>query len=273
MDENITTNVFLSLFIFCVSIYFFRSLYLFLEYVFGSIFHKPFYVHCYPFPKKIEASQIQILSEQFGFYQKLSPKRKRYFEHRVAVFLEKYPFYGKENLIVTEEMKVLVAATSTMLTFGMQKYLYTVFNKIVLYPDVYYSQSNEEYHKGEFNPKMKTLVFSWKHFLEGYESASDNLNLGLHEFSHTLHLQALKNSDISSAIYRTHYKKILTEINHPPNRERLVNSHYFRDYAYSNQFEFIAVILENFFETPKTFQQHFPELYLNVKRMINYREL
>lgn len=273
MNEDLPNNIFILLLLSFVSIYFFRVLYLFLETIFGSIFHKPFYVHCYLFPKKLIANQIQILNQKFDFYKKLPPKRKRYFEHRVAVFLQKYPFHGREGLIVTDEMKVLIAATSTMLTFGMQKYLYTVFNAIVLYPDVYYSQSNEEYHKGEFNARLKTLVFSWKHFQEGYELSNDNLNLGLHEFSHTLHFQSLKSSDISSSIYHTHYKKLLADISHPPNRERLVNSHYFRDYAYSNQFEFIAVVLENFFETPKTFQQHFPELYLNVKRMINYNEL
>ncbi len=245
----------------------------FLENFYGSLFDKPLYVHFYLFPKKLTKSQAQILSQEFDFYKKLSTKRKQYFEHRVSVFIQKYSFYGKQELVITDEMKVLIAATSTMLTFGMRKYLYTVFNKIILYPDVYYSQSNEEYHKGEFNPKVKALVFSWKHFKEGYELANDNLNLGLHEFSHTLHFQTLKSGDISSAIYRTYYKKLLTEINHPPNRERLVNSHYFRDYAFSNQFEFIAVILENFFETPEIFQQHFPELYLNVKRMINYNEL
>ncbi|WP_374707785.1 zinc-dependent peptidase [Flavobacterium sp. J372] len=49
-------------------------------------------------------------------------------------------------------------------------------------------------------------------------------------------------------------------------------SGYLRDYAYTNQFEFLAVVLEHFFETPTEFKQRFPELYGMVKRMINFRE-
>ncbi|WP_410603855.1 zinc-dependent peptidase, partial [Bacillus sp. SIMBA_008] len=47
---------------------------------------------------------------------------------------------------------------------------------------------------------------------------------------------------------------------------------YFREYAYTNKFEFLAVILEHFFETPEIFKREFPELYLNVKTMINFKE-
>ncbi|NRA91806.1 MAG: hypothetical protein HRU26_03820 [Psychroserpens sp.] len=31
---------------------------------------------------------------------------------------------------------------------------------------------------------------------------------------------------------------------------KLVNSSYLRDYAYTNQFEFLAVIIESFIDTP-----------------------
>ena len=64
-------------------------------------------------------TQIQVLHNQFQFYKKLSPKKKIYFEHRVATFIEKYTFHGKEGLQVTDEMKILIAATAVMLTFGM----------------------------------------------------------------------------------------------------------------------------------------------------------
>lgn len=266
-------EIIFSLLFFIVAIFFFTSFYLFAENIYGNLFHKPFFVHFYLFPKKLTSDQLRILNMQFYFYKKLSPKRKEYFEHRTAEFIGKYSFYGKDQLVISEEMKVLIAATSTMLTFGMRNYLYTVFDKIILYPDIYYSQTNETYHKGEFNPKVKALVFSWKHFQEGYELANDNLNLGLHEFSHILQYQSLRNTDISAIIYRANYEKLLKEVNHPPNRERLIASHYFRNYAFTNDFEFMAVILEHFFETPDVFKLHFPELYLNVKKMINYREI
>jgi hypothetical protein len=45
-----------------------------------------------------------------------------------------------------------------MLTFGMRRYLIT-FLTIVIYPESYLSQITGEYHKGEFNPGMKIIVF------------------------------------------------------------------------------------------------------------------
>ncbi|TGD56974.1 zinc-dependent peptidase [Flavobacterium humi] len=272
MMDNIMVIIIALLLILTTMIFFFGSFYLVLESVYGTIFQKPFFVHLYLNLKKLPENQLVILKGKFEFFKKLPQNEQTFFEHRVAVFLEKYPFYGREGLVVTDEMKVKIAATSTMLTFGMQKYRYTVFDRIILYPDIYYSQTNKAYHKGEFNPRLKTLVFSWKHFEEGFEFENDNLNLGLHEFSHTLHFQCLQNTSISSILYRVNYEKLLREVNHKPNHDRLLQSGYFRDYAFSNQLEFIAVILEHFFETPEKFKQYFPELYQNVKRMINYKE-
>jgi Mlc titration factor MtfA (ptsG expression regulator) len=36
--------------------------------------------------------------------------------------------------------------------------------------------------------------------------------------------------------------------------------------------EFLAVILEHFFETPQVFKKEFPVLYGNVSDMINFKE-
>lgn len=266
------TIVIVFVFIIVVAFFFLGAFLMILEDTYSTVFNKPFYIHFYPFPKKLPPSQKLILSQQFEFYKKLSPKRKQYFEHRVASFIEKYSFYGKDNLVVSEEMKVLIGATSAMLTFGMRTYLYTVFDKVILYPDIYLSQTTKLYHKGEFNPSVKALVFSWKHFQEGYELVNDNLNLGLHEFSHILHYESLKSIDVSAIIYRNNYEQLLKEVKQPSNRERLINSDYIRNYAFTNEFEFMAVILEHFFETPNDFKHLFPKLYQNVKTMINYKE-
>lgn len=214
---------------------------------------------------------MQILHNDFVFYQKLSFKHKKFFEHRVAKFINTYDFHGKEGLVVTDQMRVLIAATAVMLTFGMRKYLFTVINKIIIYPDVYFSTLNKVYHKGEFNPRMEAVVFSWNDFLKGYEINNDNLNLGLHEFSHVMHFQGLKNRDISATIFSTAFLEIKKQIKNPINYKRLLDSNYFRIYAYTNEFEFIAVILEHFFETPDQFKNEFPELYDKVKEMINFK--
>jgi Mlc titration factor MtfA (ptsG expression regulator) len=241
-----------------------------IEHYYLMVFNKPVYIHFYISPKKLSDSNKAILANKIAFYTKLSHKRKSYFDHRVATFIESYSFISKEDLVITNEMKVMIAATAIKLTFGMRKYIVDVFDKIIIYPESYYSTINDAWHKGEFNPRMKAIVFSWKDFLEGYDYANDNLNLGLHEFAHAIHLHGLKNSDASSLQFAKMYVKIRDYIDCPEVSEKLIASDYFRVYAYTNHFEFIAVILEHFFETPEQFQNEHPELYGKVRKMINF---
>lgn len=208
-----------------VSFVLYRSV---VEPAYAFFFRKPIYVHFYPSPRKLSLEQLYILQNQFEFYKKISPRLRKYFEHRVATFIETYPIHGREGLIVTDQMRVLIASTAVMLTFGMKNYLFTIVEKILIYPDVYYSKINDNFHKGEFNPRMKTIVFSWKHFMEGYTISNDNLNLGLHEFSHVLHFQGMLNSDTSATIFSVSYQEIMEQIKRPLNYARLIESNYFR---------------------------------------------
>ena len=99
---------------------------------------------------------------------------------------------------MNKESQILIGATYIMRTFGMRKYIVDVFDKIIIYPNEYFSTHSEQYHKGEFNPMMKVVAFSWKHFEEGFAIDNDNLNLGIHEFSHVIHHQSIRNNDDSS---------------------------------------------------------------------------
>jgi hypothetical protein len=211
------------------------------------------------------------LQTSFKFYRNLSPERKLYFEHRVMSFVAKKEFIGRDNLKHTNEMQLLVAATAVMLTFGMKSYLIPIVDRIIIYPSAFYSTTNDEYHKGEFNPKLSAIVFSWEDFLFGYEIDNDNLNLGIHEFTHAIHFNSLSQNDYSSKIFRKNFNNLTAFLSQNETlRKELMDSSYFRDYAFTNQFEFLAVIIENFIETPLEFKSHFPDLYAQVKQLLNF---
>ncbi|AOW09292.1 zinc-dependent peptidase [Flavobacterium gilvum] len=272
MDNNISvaiTLVFLFFVVVVFLIFFLFMFFRFFEYFFGLAFGKPVFVHFYPFPKKISIDSIQFLNNKFPFYVGLTDKEKAYFEHRVACFMNKYEFVGRENFIITEEVKVHVAATLVMLSFGMREYLCEVFDKIIIYPSVYFSRITQQYHKGEFNPNTKAVVFSWEDFQKGFDISSDNLNLGIHEFAHVLHYQGLESNNVSCVLFSRMYTLINEEMNDAAFRKELVQSNYFRLYAFTNQFEFLAVVLEHYFETPLEFKIRFPDLYDKVSQMLN----
>ena len=231
---------------------------------------KPLYKHFYTHYRRLSPNQEAILGK-YTFYNKLTSKEQRYFRHRVASFIIDKDFVPRDGLEINDEVKVLISATAVMLTFGFRDFYIGLIDKIFVYPDAFYSNSNDDYHKGEFNPKLKTLVLSWKHFLEGYDIENDNMNLGIHEFAHAIHLNAIKERDVSSTIFSDSFKELTDLLSaKEPLRQKLIASQYFRDYAYTNQFEFLAVIIESFIETPQEFRSQFPEVYAKTKQMLNF---
>lgn len=242
-----------------------------LEMAYVLKYRKPYYTHFYFYLRKLNPVQNKILKNHFVFYNKLTEKQKKYFEHRVASFIKDKDFIGRDGVIVTDEMKVLIAATGVMLTFGFRDFYIGLISKIVIYPTKFFSKINNEYHKGEFNPKLKALVISWEDFKLGFKNSHDNINLGIHEFTHAIHLNSIKERDISATIFSDLFKELTDLLTHKESlRLKLLDSEYFRTYGYTNQFEFLAVIIENFIETPTEFKSQFPEVYSKVKQMLNF---
>ena len=54
-------------------------------------------------------------------------------------------------------------------------------------------------------------------------------------------------------------------------KDKLDETRYFRLYAFTNQYEFMAVLAEYFIESPADFKAHFPQLYDHTKKLLNFR--
>jgi len=267
VEANAVLFIFLAVFVIAILYLSFKTI----EIVFVMHKRKPFYVHFYTVKRQLSQEQVSILKDKFSFYTKLSSKEQRFFEHRIVCFIKDKNFIGRDGLVVTEEMKILIAATAVMLTFGFRDYYIGLIERIFIYPTEFYSNFNKKYHQGELNPKLKALVFSWKHFEEGFDIANDNLNLGIHEFTHAIHLNSIRERDVSSTIFQDSFKELIEMLSNNENlRQELTTTRYFRDYAYSNHYEFVAVIIESFIESPKELLSKFPEVYHKVKQMLNF---
>ncbi|GAA3609382.1 zinc-dependent peptidase [Flavivirga amylovorans] len=235
-------------------------------------YKRPLYNHFYLRLRRLNKNQKAVLRNQFSFYKKLTTQEKKYFEHRVASFIKDKDFIGRDGIVINDEIKVLIASTAVMLTFGFRDFYIGIISKIVIYPGNYYSNINKAYHKGEFNPRFKTLVLSWEDFVKGFDNESDNLNLGIHEITHAIHINSMKERDVSSIIFSDSFKELSALFSkNELLRDELQASDYFRKYAYTNQFEFLAVTIENFIETPQEFRSQFPEIYSKIKQMLNFK--
>jgi hypothetical protein len=222
-------------------------------------------------PEAFTERQRTIVASEVSFYHKLTAKEKRVFEHRVLRFMRSHTFVGREDLHVTERMQLLISATAVMITFGFRRYLLSRFETILVYPQHYFSNVTQQLHKGEANPKYKTLVFSWEDFEEGIKIEDDNLNLGIHELTHALHFSFLTERTYTARQFLRNYKRLLAALTDKDAQKRLIKVNYLREYAFENQYEFLSVLIEHFFETPEEFRAKLPNIYFSVKRMLNMK--
>jgi len=209
----------------------------------------------------------KYLNGKFAYYDRLPGKLKVKFLLRVRSFISSREFYGRGELEVTDEMKVLVAASAVQLTFGLEKYRFDYFSKIILYPESYYSKLDDNYHMGETNA-MGILVFSWKDLREGYAISSDAFNVGLHEMAHALELEQHLGDDYDFyfASYFEKWSLITKEEFQNVYDER---ESFLRQYAGTNRQEFFAVCIEYFFEKSEEFKQRLPEIYYHLSALLN----
>tara|TARA_B110000196_G_C21006027_1_gene595413 strand:+ start:168 stop:968 length:801 start_codon:yes stop_codon:yes gene_type:complete len=224
------------------------------------------------FPPKMDNKKRQILSNNCSFYNKLSSDDKEIFESRVLIFLKDISFSSKKA-ILNNEVKLTVVGVAISLTFGFKDWGYSRLNRIIIYPSTYYSKITKNKHKGEYNPGFKLIVFSWKDFKHGIRYESDNLNLGLHEFTHALYFSFLKSDSNDACRFIENFEQIIVYLKNENLKKQLLEANYFRDYAFKNKYEFIAVLIEHFFETPSVFKDKFPSMYEIMVRMLNQNPL
>jgi MtfA peptidase len=203
---------------------------------------------------------------RFRFYY--GPIFHRFLNHKYAYYTAlpwshkiKFLKLARDRIKITRAMKAIIScAAAQLLLFlpGKTKGL-TYFKRIIIYPDYYNSRITHRRHKGEVNPALQTIVFSWRGIAEGLKQDDDGINLLLHEFAHALWLEH------KAVEYEVLDTELVEAIEWYADNEmanlQADESHFFRKYAFDNMEEFFAVAVENFFERPQPFQEAQPQLY------------
>ena len=208
-----------------------------------------------------------ILQKHSRYYQRLSNVDQSKFERKVCNFLYSKRFIPRNMEKVTIEARVLIAASAVQLTFGLPNIYLQHFDKILVYPNEYYSSITRQYHKGEVNPRFGIIVLSWNHFIEGYTNSNGRVNLGLHEMAHALRLENI----IRNEEYKFFDEVLVAKLDDYA-RQICRNfdgyANFFRPYACTNEHEFFSVAIENFFERSELFKKQIPDLYVILTRLL-----
>ena len=220
--------------------------------------------------RKITAKERHFIASFLKPYQQFDASGKRRFLKRFAWLKskKKFVFYG--NISNEEEIKAYVVSSAVLLTMGMKTFQYrNSVRRIVVYPSQYYSKINRQHHLGEYNPRLKVLVFAADALKQGFDIPNDGINLGLHELSHALCYEMRPNGKWENKRFHVGLKKLREFLKDRQAVEKLSKEAFFRDYAYRNVFEFFAILTECYVESPTRFRNLYPGLYRTLQIMYN----
>ncbi|MBX2899634.1 MAG: zinc-dependent peptidase [Cyclobacteriaceae bacterium] len=203
----------------------------------------------------------RFLNHRYAYYTSLPWSQKIKFLKLARDHYEYFEFVPRDRIKLTRAMRAIIscAAAQLLLFLPTKNKGLSYFKRIIVYPDYYNSRITNRRHKGEVNPALKTIVFSWRGVAEGLKDPADGINLLLHEFAHALWLEhKAADYDIFDDDQIKAFERYAT--NEMANL-RADENHFFRKYAFDNMEEFFAVAVENFFERPKPFVEAQPRLY------------
>ncbi len=203
------------------------------------------------------------LKENFSYYNKLSKEKQTIFGYRVKQFFEDKTFIGMEGLEIDGKILILIAATAVKLTFGLRYYKFSYFHTFRIYPSRFYSKLINSYMYGGTSV-TGVMSLAWDRFEYGFENTVDNINLGFHEFAHALIIS--QQYDISIISFKRYTAEYDVQVENA--KDIMKNDDFFREYAYTNDMEFFAVVVEHFFENPILLREKLPNLYVCLSKLL-----
>jgi MtfA peptidase len=226
-----------------------------------------------PFPEEWRA----LLAARVPLYRRMPVLLRHALEPHIRTFLRKVRFVGCNGLVVTDEMRLVVAMQACLLVSQRDPGAYLPLYSVLMYPDEFVVPDRDEddagvVTEGESVLSGQTLdtariVLSWSD-VQASGQADDAYNVVLHEFAH--YLDHSVDGAISAAPSR---RRALADWHRVLEREyealcaavdrgepTLIDP-----YGAEEPAEFFAVATETFFERPQDFERQHAALYASLR--------
>jgi len=213
-----------------------------------------------PFPE----SWRSVLEQKVTFYKKLSFEDRTVFERDVQIFLTEQRIFGIRGQPVSDEIRVLIAASAAILGFGLVDWEWPNLRDILVYPtgfDEEYLSDQSQHLKGMVH-HQGPIIFSEEDLTLGFHRSGSGYNVGLHEMAHVLdmadgHADGVPTgmSWFATAPWVRVMADRIQKVRRGECRKIL------REYAGVNEAEFFAVAVEVFFERPEELHRKDAELF------------
>jgi len=145
-----------------------------------------------PFPPEWR----QVLRLRMPLYRRLPPDLQWQLKKHVQVLLAEKPFIGCAGLVVTDEMRVLVAAQAALLLLNRRTGYFRNLRQILLYPGAFVAERSSVGPGGVTHAARHALtgeswqqgqvILAWDAVLEGAAAPDEGRNVVIHEFAHQL---------------------------------------------------------------------------------------
>lgn len=229
-----------------------------------------------PFP----APWREILRRRMPAFARLPADLQLQLKKHVQILLAEKPVIGCAGLVVTDEMRVLIAAQAALLLLNRGADAYAGLRQVLLYPDAFVVERSAVDGAGLAHESRRALsgeswqqgqvLLSWGDVLAGAADPEDGRNVVIHEFAHQLD-QASGRANGAPWLGRwdryARWSAVLgAEFNALQTRLARGESGVIQPYGATDPAEFFAVVSEHFFEQPALLAAAHPALYGELSR-------
>lgn len=226
----------------------------------------------------IQSETIQeILENKVGFYARMNIEDKEVFGERVSYFLQNTKISPEKGALLTDEDKVLIAASATIPLIHFQHWAYENLDEVLVYPD-YFDEKFDTVSEGRnvagmvgtgaLNHKM---ILSLPALRAGFLKYPQG-NTAIHEFVHLIdkadgEIDGIPEYLIPKELIQPWLQEMDKTI-----REIRKGKSDIREYAATNDAEFLAVVSEYFFKKPNALKEDHPHLYALLEEIYNRKK-
>lgn len=228
-----------------------------------------------PFPD----SWQRILEGKVPVYSRLPSNYRDLLKKRLVIFMDEKRFEECGGMVLTEEMRVIIAAYACVLILEETADYYGGLQTILVYPDDYMAPVHEqdeggivtegyEHRKGEYWG-AGNIVLSWSEIDDNLYEDSQGHNLIYHEFSHQLDDRYGLTAGIDydgKPLRDDEWTHVLAKSYRKLQRRAYENRRSALDlYGTKSPAELFSVASEAFFEKPDALHRENPDLYAMLK--------
>ena len=204
-----------------------------------------------------------------AFYRELPAGQQQRLRDLVKVLAHEKHFIGAGGMVITDEVRVVIAAAAARLVLHLDLSYYDRLTEIVVYPGHFHGPDNaDDIRLGEAH-SWGTVVLSWQAVLDGLRRPADGHDTAVHEFAHVLDRADGEFDGTPELRSLGHYgpwARVMSRNFLALRRRGRAQRKALRAYGAQNEAEFFAVATEVFFEKPEQLKRRLPDLYDELVR-------